>query len=113
MRRPPVRLDDPALDSAAEDKPVADPVRPRQVERDARKDVAQSALQRKAEDYGYRARRSNQGPYRRIEDVGHDRKDGPDVDHANYEILKELPFAGLPFENQEDADDADQRPRGV
>ena len=43
-----------------EHEPVADPVRPGEVERYAREDVAKGALQGKAKDDGDRARRGDQ-----------------------------------------------------
>ena len=113
MGGPPIRLDHLAFDAVAQHKPVADSVRLGEVERYAREDVAQSALQGKAEDNGDRAGCGYQRSDRDVEYVGDDREDCCHVDDADNKILKKPSLTGLVFEDEKYADHADQRPCGV
>src|SRR4026207_1835739 len=104
MGGPPIGLDHLAFDAVAQHKPVPNSVRPGEVECYPRKDVAQSALQGKAEDDGDRPGCGYQSADRSVENVGDNRKDCSDVDDAHNKVLKKASLTGLAFEDEEHAD---------
>lgn len=104
----PVGFDDTAFDTVIQHDPVADRVGPAEIERDARKDVAQGALHRQAEDDGKDTRRGDQRADGKAEDIGDHREDCAEIDQADDQILNEATFSRLAFEDQEDADEGDQ-----
>ena len=113
MCRAPVGLDDATLGAVAKHDPITDLVWSAEVERYAREHVGERALQGKAKDDSEDARRGDQRPDRRVEDVGNDRERGAEVDDADHELLKQAAFLRPAFENQEDMGGAGQQPRGV
>ena len=113
MGRPPVGLHDPAFEAVAQHDPVADLVGLAEIEGYAGKDVAERALQGKAQDDGEYARGRDQRSHRCVEDVGHDRQRGAEVDDADDEILDQPALARPALEDQEHPGEARQHPGGI
>ena len=111
--RSPVGLDNAAFGAVAQNDPVPKHIRAAEVERDARKYVAQRILERQSKDDGKDARGGDQRSDRHAEDKSEDRQQHPNVDDADDEVLQKARLARLSLEHEIDADKPDQRPGEV
>src|SRR6266851_362251 len=111
MRRAPVHLDDAAIGAAFETDPIPGPVGSAEAQHNARKHIAQRALERQAENDRDRTRGCEQPLDREVEDVGDDGEDGDEINQARQQILEQLALARPVLDDDEGAQKADQEPR--
>ena len=112
MRRAPVRLDHASLCAPVEYDPVAGMIGFREIEHDAREDVAERALKGEAEHDGDDAGGRQQAADRHVEDISDDREASGGVDDADEEILQEPGLARLSSEHEQCTEETRKQPGG-
>src|SRR6185503_813094 len=110
MRSAPVQLDDLAFRSPFKLDPIIQPIGTAETEYQTREHVAHRTLQRQAYDDRDGSRGRNQPLHRKVEYVGDDGEESCQIDKPSQDVLEKLAFPRTEFEDEHDAQDADEQP---